>query len=93
VVSGSTEIGANAKAFWGGSNFRGIGYDATTVWVIADLEVTRNMHEITVTGEFWALTVRVENVPSPEDPKMSYIAMLSAITTLKKLTEPVWMET
>jgi aspartate dehydrogenase len=51
----------------------GIGYDATTVRVIADPAVTRNMHEIKVTGEFGALTVRVENVPSPENPKTSYI--------------------
>jgi aspartate dehydrogenase len=71
----------------------GIGYDATTVRVIADPGVTRNMHEIKVTGEFGAMTVRVENVPSPENPKTSYIAMLSAIATLKKLTEPVWVGT
>ena len=71
----------------------GIGYDDTTVRVIADPGVTLNMHEIKVTGEFGALTVRVENVPPPENPKTSYIAMLSAIATLKKLTEPVWVGT
>jgi len=71
----------------------GIGYDATMVQVIADPAVTRNIHEIKVIGEFGELTVRVENVPSPENPKTSYIAMLSAIATLKKLTEPVWVGT
>ena len=40
-----------------------------------------------------ALTVRVENVASPENPKTSYVAMLSAIATSKKLTEPVWVGT
>ena len=60
---------------------------------IADHAVTRNVHEIKVTGEFGALTVRVENVPSPENPKTSYIAMLSAIATLAKLTEPMWVGT
>ena len=71
----------------------GIGYDATTVRVIADPGIERNMHQIEVMGEFGSLTVRVENVPSPENPKTSYIAMLSAIATLKKLTEPVWVGT
>ena len=71
----------------------GVGYDDTVVRVIADPGVTRNMHEIKVTGEFGALTVRVENVVSPDNPKTSYIAILSAIATLKKLTEPVWVGT
>ena len=71
----------------------GIGYDATMVRVIADPGIARNVHEIEVTGEFGALTVRVENLPSPENPKTSYIVMLSAIATLKKLTEPVWVGT
>lgn len=71
----------------------GIGYGATMVRVIADPAATRNMHEIKVTGAFGALTVRVENVVSPENPKTSYIAILSAIATLKKLTEPVWVGT
>ena len=71
----------------------GIGYADTVVRVIADPAVTRNIHEIKVTGEFGDLTVRVANVPSPDNPKTSYIAVLSAIATLKKLTEPVWVGT
>jgi aspartate dehydrogenase len=71
----------------------GIGYAATVVRVIADPGIERNVHQIEVKGEFWSLTVRVENVPSHENPKTSYIAMLSAIATLKKLTEPVWVGT
>ena len=85
--------GTAANAVQAHGVLQAIGYDATTVRVIADPGVTRNMHEIRVTGEFGALTVRVENVPSPENPKTSYIAVLSAIATLVKLTEPVWVGT
>jgi predicted dinucleotide-utilizing enzyme len=46
-----------------------------------------------VRGEFGLLTVRVENVPSPENPLASYLVVLSAIATLVKLTEPVWVGT
>jgi aspartate dehydrogenase len=49
----------------------------------------RNVHEIDVRGEFGLLKVYVENVPSAENPKTSYLAALSAIATLKKLTEPI----
>ena len=71
----------------------GIGYDDTVVRIIADPGTTRNIHEIEVTGEFGVLTVKAENLPSPMNPKTSYIAVLSAIATLKNLTEPVWVGT
>ncbi|MGB9672421.1 MAG: aspartate dehydrogenase, partial [Candidatus Norongarragalinales archaeon] len=35
------------------------------------------------------LRVHVENVPSGENPKTSFLAALSAIATLKRLTEPL----
>lgn len=63
------------------------------VRIIADPGTTRNVHEIEVTGEFGVLTVKTENLPSPMNPKTSYIAVLSAIATLRKLTEPVWVGT
>ncbi len=71
----------------------GIGYEDTVVRIIADPGTTRNVHEIEVKGEFGVLTVKNENLPSPMNPKTSYIAVLSAIATLKKLTEPVWVGT
>jgi len=35
-------------------------------------------------GEFGVLNVRIENLPSPENPMTSYLAVLSAIATLAK---------
>jgi len=67
----------------------GVGAEKTIVRVIADPTLERNIHEIEVVGEFGKLTVHVENVPSIENPKTSYLAALSAIATLKKITEPM----
>lgn len=66
----------------------GIGAEETVVRVIADPTLKRNVHEIEVRGEFGNLMVHVENVPSAENPRTSYLAALSAIATLKKISEP-----
>jgi len=67
----------------------GIGAEKTVVRVVADPTISRNVHEIEVRGEFGELWVHVENVPSTENPKTSFLAALSAIATLKRLTEPL----
>lgn len=71
----------------------GIGFDKTKVRIVANPELERNTHEITVEGEFGKLTTRVENVPSPANPKTSYLAALSAIATLKKISDPIQVGT
>jgi aspartate dehydrogenase len=65
----------------------GIGFDNTRVRIVVNPALTRNIHEIAVEGEFGRFTSRVENVPSPTNPKTSYLAPLSVISTLKKLTQ------
>jgi len=65
----------------------GIGPEKTMVQIVADPTIQRNIHEIQVKGEFGRLTVRNENVVSPLNPKTSALAVFSAITTLKKITE------
>jgi aspartate dehydrogenase len=71
----------------------GIGFDKTKVKIIANPALTRNIHEITVEGEFGMFTTRVENVPAPSNPKTSYLAALSAISTLKKIADPLQVGT
>ena len=44
--------------------------------------------ELAVEGAFGEFTTRVENLPSPTNPKSSYLASLSAIATLKKIADP-----
>ncbi|WP_342304128.1 aspartate dehydrogenase [Methanolobus sp. ZRKC5] len=66
----------------------GIGFEKTKVRIVANPALTRNIHEISVEGAFGEFTTRVENVPSPTNPKSSYLASLSAIATLKKISNP-----
>lgn len=59
------------------------------VRIVADPKINVNRHEITVEGDFGQITTKVENVPSPKNPKTSYLAALSAIATLRSIVEPV----
>ena len=54
----------------------GIGPDRTMVRIIADPELSRNCHDITVEGEFGLLKVHIENIPS-ENPKTGRLTALS----------------
>ena len=64
----------------------GIGPQKTTTRVYADPTVTRNTHEIIVEGEFGRFSLKIENVPSPSNPRTGILSALSALATLKKLT-------
>lgn len=56
------------------------------VRILAVPDGTHNIHEIRAKGEFGRLRILVENVPSPENPRTSRLAGLSAIATLERLT-------
>jgi len=67
----------------------GIGFDQTRVKIIADPKVSSNTHEIHIKGNFGEILVTAKNKPFPENPKTSYLAALSAIATLKKISENI----
>jgi aspartate dehydrogenase len=71
----------------------GIGTKDTHVRIFVDPDAESNIHEITAEGAFGKFTCRIENVPSPQNPRTSYLAALSAIATLKKITEPLQIGT
>ena len=70
-------------------SFAGIGVDKTRIRVIADPSLKRNVHHILVRGDFGKMEMLVENVPSPFNPKTSYLAALSAIATLRGIADTV----
>ncbi|MEA3485869.1 MAG: aspartate dehydrogenase, partial [Candidatus Aerophobetes bacterium] len=74
-------------------SFAGIGIDKTRVRVIADPSLERNVHHILVEGDFGRLKIWVENMPSPFNPKTSYLAALSAIATLREIADTVQVGT
>ena len=67
----------------------GVGPDRTVVRIIADPNVDRNIHEVRVKGRFGEIVTVAKNVPSPDNPKTSYLAALSAVDTLRRVTEPI----
>jgi len=71
----------------------GIGADKTRVRIIADPEVKEITHEIHVKGDFGELETKTINKPFPSNPKTSYIAALSAIATLRKITGNIMVGT
>jgi predicted dinucleotide-utilizing enzyme len=57
------------------------------LWV--DPAVSRNRHELVVSGDLGDVRIRVDNVTSPENPATSYLAALSVITLLDGLHDPL----
>jgi aspartate dehydrogenase len=67
----------------------GIGPKHTIVRIIASPNITQNIHEIEVESDAGKIITRTENVIHPDNPKTSYMAVLSAIATLKQILEPI----
>ena len=58
--------------------------DKMRVRIITAPDFKRNSHEIDMIGDFGRMVTRTENVVCPDNPKTSYLAVLSAIQTLKQ---------
>ena len=67
----------------------GAGQQNTFVRIITSPEYTKNIHEIEVEAESGKIYTRCENLPHPKNPKTSFLAVLSAISTLKQILEPI----
>jgi aspartate dehydrogenase len=67
----------------------GIGAQKTQVRIIADPQVTKNIHEVRVESDAGNIFTRTENILHPENPKTSYLAVLSAKAALKHVLEPL----
>lgn len=67
----------------------GIGQDKTVVKLIASPQTKRNIHEIKIESASGNISTRTENVLHPDNPKTSFLAVLSAMETLRQILEPV----
>ncbi|MGH8689794.1 MAG: aspartate dehydrogenase [Burkholderiales bacterium] len=67
----------------------GIGMDRTRLKVVADPALALNTHTIRVSGATGRITLVLENVPAPENPKTSWLACYSAIAALRSLQSRV----
>lgn len=67
----------------------GLGKEKTMVRVVCSPEYSWNIHEIEIESGAGKTFIRCENSPCPDNPKTSYLAVLSAIAALKEIFEPV----
>jgi aspartate dehydrogenase len=66
----------------------GIGFHETKVRIIADPHITVNQHQIEAAGAFGEMIITVRNHSSPNNPKTSLLAVLSAVECLRSICEP-----
>ena len=71
----------------------GIGPRRTVIRIYADPTVDKNTHDIVVEGEFGRLSIRIENIPSPTNPKTGIMSALSALAMLRRITATVQVGT
>ena len=71
----------------------GIGPDQTWLEVWADPAVSRNTHSITVESDSARFELKIENVPTDENPRTGRIVVLSTLAALKRLVDPLTVGT
>jgi aspartate dehydrogenase len=67
----------------------GIGLDQTILEIWADPSINRNTHSIQVEANSARMELKIENVPSKENPRTGRIVALSVITALRRLVDPL----
>jgi len=64
----------------------GIGAEKTKVQLVADPAIDRNTHHLVARGAAGEVEFTSRNMPFPENPRTSYLAALSAVAMLKRLS-------
>ena len=67
----------------------GIGFDRTRLKVVADPKLEHNTHYIDVRGKTGNISIKLENVPAPDNPKTAWLACYSALAALKAMQSSV----
>lgn len=67
----------------------GIGFESTTVRVLVDPTIEKNIHEVSAQGLFGEVHIEVKNTPSPGNPKTGYIVAMSILSSLRNLSSPL----
>jgi aspartate dehydrogenase len=61
----------------------GLGFEQTTITLVADPGVTQNVHHLEAEGAFGKLILEINANPSPDNPKTSHMAALSIMRVLE----------
>ena len=63
----------------------GIGFDRTRMKAVADPRLKHNTHYLEIRGNSGNISLKFENVPSPDNPKTALLACYSALAALKEI--------
>lgn len=61
----------------------GIGFDNTDVELIADADITENIHEVAASGDFGSFRFEIRGQSLPDNPKSSALAAMSVVSILQ----------
>jgi aspartate dehydrogenase len=67
----------------------GLGFDDTEVKLIADPNVSENIHEIQATGSFGRFSFEIRGQSLPDNPRSSALAAMSVVSKLEQISESV----
>jgi len=67
----------------------GIGFDDTQVKLIADPNVSENVHEIQATGDFGSFSFQIRGRSLPDNPRSSALAAMSVIAKLDQESQRI----
>ena len=71
----------------------GIGVDRTQLEIWADPTITKNIHTIVVESDSSRFELKMENIPTEENPRTGRIVAQSVIATLRRLVDPITIGT
>ncbi|MCK4717985.1 MAG: DUF108 domain-containing protein, partial [Thermoplasmata archaeon] len=63
----------------------GLGFEGTMVTFIADPGLDRNIHMVEAEGNAGSICIECRNVPSPDNPRTSYLAAMSAVAAVHRI--------
>lgn len=67
----------------------GLGFDDTKVELIADPEVTENIHEVQAKGEFGQFSFEIRGHSLPDNPRSSALAAMSVVSKLEQESQRI----
>lgn len=67
----------------------GLGFDATQVRLIADADITSNIHEIAASGDFGSFKFQISGQSLPNNPRSSALAAMSVLSKLDQTVQPI----
>ncbi len=67
----------------------GLGFDDTRVQLIADADISHNIHEVTAAGDFGSFQFQISGKALPDNPRSSALAAMSVVAKLDQLSAAV----